>query len=497
MFLSIGLSLLSSRWILSALGQTDYGLYAVVAGIMGFLSFLTGAMTGSAQRHFAFAIGEGDDDSVSRWFNASCMLHIGLALLLIIIGLPFGFVMMAHVLNIPDARLAVCKSVFFLTILTVMIQVVSVPFSGMFTAKQRIYEVSVFQFTQTLLMVVFAYVLKNISGDRLLVYALGVMVIALLTSWMMIVRCRTIFKGCRVRGYREAGTFSRVKELVSFAGWNFFGALGFVGSNQGMAFLINVFSNPRINASFGIANQVTGQVAGLSQAFFNAVAPEITSSEGRGQRERVVSLSLRTCKMSVFLMSLLLIPIFFEMDHILKFWLADVPPFTSALCRIVLLAFLVDKLTIGYMVAVAAHGQIAGYQATLGGALLLAPFITWVMFVLGFGVVSAVGCGLLATRIVCSLGRVWWVRKLMQVPLKRWFWAVPVRLISPSILASMTAWGIQCFFVPSICRVALTLSMCAVIFCVTGWFFAFDEKEREYLAGLVKKCLQATRASSR
>ena len=38
------LSLLSSRFVLGALGVADFGLCSVVAGVMGFMGFVNGAM---------------------------------------------------------------------------------------------------------------------------------------------------------------------------------------------------------------------------------------------------------------------------------------------------------------------------------------------------------------------------------------------------------------------------------------------------------------------
>ncbi len=492
MFLCAGLSLLSSRWILAALGQTDFGLYAVVAGVMGFLSFLTGAMTGSAQRHFAFALGQGDIESVNRWFNASLLLHVGLALVLGVVGWPFGWYMLHHVLVIPHERLATCLSVLGCTMVTVVAHVLAVPFTGMFTAKQRIFESSIYQIVQVALLFVFAYALTSIRTDRLFAYAVGVMAISLLLTSLQIARCWLGFKECRPKRLKR-GELHYVRELVSFAGWNLFGALGAIGSNQGMAFLINIFCGPRINASFGIANQVGGQVAGVSQGLFNALAPEITASEGRGNRGRVISLALRASKFSVLLIAFLLIPVLFELDAILGLWLKEVPPFTATLCRIALIAFLIDKLTIGYMVAVAAHGRIAGYQATLGGALLLAPLVAWAVFMAGGSVVWAVGAGLIATRTVCSLGRVWWVRRLMQVPMRRWFWAVPVRSALVTAVPIGLAVLIRSQFGPSLMRLALTLVTTTLTLAAAGWFVGLDQRERDYLADVLKKGGQAVR----
>ncbi len=492
MLLCAVLALLSSRWILSALGQTDFGLYAVVAGIIGFLGFLTGAMAGSAQRHFAYAIGEGNPESVNLWFNASLLLRIGFSFAITAIALPLGWYMLDNVLVIPKERLAACKIAFLFSLITLFIQVLAVPFIGIFTAKQRIVELSVYQTAQTVLMLFFAYALTFVQKDRLTTYGAGVAAIALLISGTQITRCFFGFRECRLRILKRT-ELGHVLNLVSFAGWNLFGALGAVARRQGMAFLINIFCGPRFNASFGLSNQVSAQMSGISQGFFNALAPEITASEGRGNRERVVSLALRACKFSVILVCFLLIPMMIELDTILEFWLKEIPPQTAMFCRIVLVSFLIDKMTIGYMAAVAARGLIAGYQATLGTALLCAPVIAWVLLANDWNIVPAVGTALIITQTVCSLGRVWWVRRLMQIPISRWFWAVPVRcFLATAIPASLAAF-IALSLSPSIGRLILSFLVCGISLCATGWLFGLDNSERIYLSNILRKGLPVLR----
>ena len=50
--LNIGLSLYSTRIILQALGQMDFGVYSLVAGVVAMLGFLTNAMVVTTQRHY-------------------------------------------------------------------------------------------------------------------------------------------------------------------------------------------------------------------------------------------------------------------------------------------------------------------------------------------------------------------------------------------------------------------------------------------------------------
>lgn len=65
--INILLSLYSTRIILSALGMEDYGLYAVVAGVVVMLGFLTNALIQTTQRFIAYHHGQGDRDGTRRF----------------------------------------------------------------------------------------------------------------------------------------------------------------------------------------------------------------------------------------------------------------------------------------------------------------------------------------------------------------------------------------------------------------------------------------------
>ncbi len=97
------LGLFSTRWVLGALGQSDFGLFAVVGSIITFIVFLNGVMAGSAARHFAYSIGEGDTEQVNQWFNAALSIHLILPVALIMVGWPIGEYCIDKVLTIPAA----------------------------------------------------------------------------------------------------------------------------------------------------------------------------------------------------------------------------------------------------------------------------------------------------------------------------------------------------------------------------------------------------------
>ena len=80
------LSLYSTRLVLRALGQSDFGIYSLVAGVVTMLAFLTGALVITTQRQLSFYHGRGNIEDVKSMFSSSLLLHI-------IIGIAFAVIL--------------------------------------------------------------------------------------------------------------------------------------------------------------------------------------------------------------------------------------------------------------------------------------------------------------------------------------------------------------------------------------------------------------------
>ncbi len=89
------IGLFVARWVLQALGKTDYGLMGVVGGLLGFVVFLNSLMATAVGRFYAVNIGrakrtdstKGNLTACQCWFNTAVRIHCVLPLILILIGL--------------------------------------------------------------------------------------------------------------------------------------------------------------------------------------------------------------------------------------------------------------------------------------------------------------------------------------------------------------------------------------------------------------------------
>ena len=60
MLFIMGVTLYTSRVVLDKLGVDDYGLYTVVGGIVGMLSFLNSTLSTGTSRYITYSLGKDD-----------------------------------------------------------------------------------------------------------------------------------------------------------------------------------------------------------------------------------------------------------------------------------------------------------------------------------------------------------------------------------------------------------------------------------------------------
>jgi len=484
--LAAALALFSSRWVLSALGQCDFGLFSVVGSIVLFVTFLNNVMAGSASRYFAYFIGQGDSDEVNNWFNSALGIHICLAFLLVMIGFPIGDYAIRNILTIPADRVATSLLVFRISLISAFFSMVSVPFTAMFTAKQHIGELAVWGMLQSLLTFSLAWALSHVLTDRLLFYAIGTVAVIVVVQIAQILRGIIVFAECKISS-RKWFDKRRFRAFFSFAIWSLIGGTGVLFRDQGSAILLNLFFGPTVNAAYGIANQVSSQANQLSSAMIGAFSPEITACEGRGDRARMLTLSHRASKFGTILVIFLAIPLITEMDYVLKLWLQSPPPYTTLFCQLILFSFLIDRLSTGYMLAVNAQGRIAAYQATLGTCLLMTLPLGWFLLKMGFAPTS-LGFAFIITMTVTSLGRVLWGRHLLGVPIVNWLRGVVWPSFIVALLAMAAAVAVRGMFPPCFLRIVLVVVSSLFVSLIAVWVMALDRTERNFIIQGLRKC---------
>lgn len=68
MLFVMAVSLYTSRIVLHALGEENYGIYNVVGGIIVMLGFFSGSLGGACSRFITFVLGKGDEAEVRKYY---------------------------------------------------------------------------------------------------------------------------------------------------------------------------------------------------------------------------------------------------------------------------------------------------------------------------------------------------------------------------------------------------------------------------------------------
>lgn len=381
MLLAMFIGFYISRVVLNELGVEDYGISNLVGGLVGLFAVLNMSMSNTTIRFISVALGKGDMDELKRVFGTSLTIHVLLGVFVVLFAELVGLWFLQHKIQIPEARMEAATWVFHCTVATIFISIINVPYNAMIGAYERMDVYAIFSLVDLFLRLGVALSLPFYVGDNLKVYAVLLLCVQVLMQLIYWQYCFKHFKESRVG---LAWDRSQVKDMSSFAGWSLFGDSAALMFSQGLNILLNIFFGPVVNAARGIAVQVQQVVARFIGSFQVAITPQLIKSYVAKDYAYMHKLIYTGSKLSFFFFLLIALPVFFEANQLLLWWLKIVPEYTVTFLRIILLISLVDCLANPLITAVKATGKIRKYQSILGAFLLLIVPVSYVFLTLGF-----------------------------------------------------------------------------------------------------------------
>lgn len=484
--LNVVLSLVATRLILSALGQTDYGIYMVVAGTIAMLGFMTNALVTTTQRYLAYYEGEKDFSSAYTCFGNSVLLHvlIGLGILLILLGLEP--VIMRHFLQIPTDRLIAAQWVYVAASIMMSVSIIVSPFRALFIAKENIVFISIIDILDYVLKVAIAVILLYVAQcDKLILYGGLMSSIAFVNLIILGAYAHIHYAECHWVSWREwNGKYMR--ELTSFATWTLYSAGCFMVRAQGIGIVLNRFFGTIINAAYGIALQVSTATSMLAQAILNAISPQVYKAEGEHNREQVFRLSNSACKFSLLLVSIVTIPMLFEITPLLECWLGtnNVPEKTVLFVQFTLIALIGDQLTNGLGLAIQATGQVKYNALIINTIKVLTLPIAWLCLHCGLNVDSVMWCYLII-EMLCAWMRLPYLRRTVFFEQKT-YWRTMIHCVPTIIICIAMSW-LCTHFMHFPFRFLVTISATIIAGALMVFVSALSNTERTFIYNVIHK----------
>lgn len=408
--LVMGVSIYTSRIILDALGIEDYGIYNVVGGFVSMFSVLSGTLTAASQRFIAFELGK-SDSNVKKVFSTTLSIHILLAFILLGLLEVVGLWFLNYKMNIEPNRMIAANWVFQCSVVTFCVNLISIPYNAAIIAYEKMSAFAYISIFEVFAKLAAVYALYTIMFDSLIVYAILMLLVAVILRAIYGIYCNKNFSECKYYPCFEKKIF---KEILSFSGWNFIGSSAAILNSQGINMLINLFFGVTLNAARGLASQVDNAINTFVQNFMMALNPQITKSYAAGDFEYVNKMIILGTKFAFFLFWILCLPVYLNTDFILSVWLKQVPDYAALFIQLGIIYNLVQNLSQCLYTTMLATGRIKKYQIIVGGLSILAFPTAWVFFEMGLS--GEYGYwAMIIFSVVCLIARLVLLQKMVPL----------------------------------------------------------------------------------
>lgn len=357
MFLTMLITFFTTRITLDVLGVENYGIYNVVCGVVVMFAFVSTSMGTAVQRFCSIEIGRKDQVKLKNVFGVSIFLHILIAAVMLIAVEVFACFFFDR-LEIPAERMSAAFITFQISIISFVLGILIIPYQALLRSREEFSNIAYIEIANALFRLGVIYGLLHINYDKLIVYATLVMTVTVISYALYF---------CLARKYNETHVLPLydkeiIKEMGSFTILGLMGISAMMFRDQLIIVFINLFLGLTVNAAYAIAVTIKNAVEQFTTSFRQAVVPQLMSSYGEGNYDRMNKLMYVGSKVTFALSLMLMIPLSLEMEYLLTLWLKE-PPLYSPQMGIWIMAFiLVTYFTYFMEQAIHATGKIKMLQ---------------------------------------------------------------------------------------------------------------------------------------
>ena len=475
-------SLYTSRVILNALGVEDFGIYNVVGGVVAMFSVISGSLSAAISRFITYELGKGDQSKLNKIFSASVTIQLLLSLIIVVLIESVGVWFLNANMTMPETRMAAANWVFQFSIVTFVINLISVPYNAAIIAHERMSAFAYISILEAIGKLAIAFLIMVSPIDRLIFYAILMCAVAVIVRLTYGHYCKKHFTECT---YQFDWDKDILKQMFGFAGWNFIGASSAVLKDQGVNIVINMFCGPAVNAARGIAMQVNNAVAGFVTNFMTALNPQITKSYASGDREYMMKLIFQGARLSFYMLLLLSLPILMNTHYILVLWLKLVPEHAVLFVQLMLVFTMSEAISNPLVTAMLATGKIRNYQIVVGGLQMMNLPISYVCLRLGC-IPETVLIVAIGISQCCLAARLYMLRGMIGLSSIRYMKNVYLNVLAVAVLSAIIPSLLSMYISESFLSfVVISLVAMASTLCIE-FFVGCNNKERVFVLAKAK-----------
>lgn len=356
----MGVSIYTTRVYLDQLGVSDYGIYNIVCGVVGMLTFFSSSMSTTTMRYITVALGEGNIENLKKTFAGTLNIHILFGFCIVVLLETVGLWFVNNKLVVPTDRLTAINWVYQFSILSTFIGIIQIPYNSTINAHEDMGVFAWLAIFDVLCKLGIAYLLLLSPIDKLIFYGLMLFIVSITVFFIYYIYCYTHYEECRFKLFIDKNMY---KSMASFSGWYMFGGFANICREEGVNIILNLFFGTLINAARAVAVQVSSVGNSFMYNFLAAAYPQTMKYYAAGNTSQMQILVNRTLKFSFLLIFLISVPIMLNIDFILNIWLKEVPNMANTFMILVCFDFLFKSLVgTPFSWLVAANGKVRNEQ---------------------------------------------------------------------------------------------------------------------------------------
>lgn len=478
------INLYTVRVVLRVLGVEDYGIFNVVAGVITMLNCVCTVLSTATQRYYSVAIGKQQKDQLSSLFSVSTNIFIFFSIIVVVLGETVGLWFVNSQLVIPEGRHLAALWVYHFSIITFVVTLLQIPFSSAVLAHEDMGIYALQTTAEYVIKLVFVLLLPLFDYDQLILYGISLFVAQLLLYLAYWIYGAKKYEECH---YKKEKDKSLYKEILSFSGWTLFGSVAGVGMNQVNTILVNVFFGPIANAARGIALQINTAIIAFSNSFIMALRPPMIKSYAENNYSYLNTIFYFSNKFVYYFLLIICVPLFFEMESVLRVWLNVSDPQTVLFSQLIVIYAIILALNNPISIIIQATGRVKEYNLLVESVTLICPFITFILFKVGFPAyytfIAMIGCIAVShvIRMIC-LKRSY---KLFSYREYIYRFCVPAFIIT--IIAVLVAIYLHKSVDNELLRFVLVLCLSGVIIISLSAWWGLTKEEKKLLKSLISK----------
>ena len=479
-------SLYTSRVILNALGVEDFGIYNVVGGVVAMFSVISGSLSAAISRFITYELGKGDQSKLNKIFSASVTIQLLLSLIIVVLIESVGVWFLNAKMTIPETRMTAANWVLQFSIITFVINLISVPYNAAIIAHEKMSAFAYISILEVVGKLVIAFLILVSPIDKLIFYAILMCAVAVVVRFTYGHYCKKHFTECTYHFHWDKDI---LKQMFGFAGWNFVGAASAILRDQGGNIVINLFNGPAVNAARGIAIQVNNAVTGFVTNFMTALNPQITKSYASGDREYMMTLIYQGARLSFYMLLLLSLPILVNTHYILVLWLKLVPEHAVLFVQLMLVFAMCESISNPLITAMLATGKIRNYQLIVGGLQMMNLPLSYICLRIGCMPESVLIVAICISQC-CLAARLYLLRGLIGLSSIKYMKNVYLNILMVTILSVIAPCLLAMNIPESFLSFILTSLVAVMATIIMEFYIGCNQKERAFVRNKLQKLTQ-------